>query len=58
MIQLIRNWLASDFGGWSEILAVHGEGSLQAQRMVIYHEALKNLENYKKKAKKMAGIPE
>jgi len=48
----IRNWLTSGFGGWSEILAVHGEGSLQAQRMVIYHEALKNLENYKKKAKK------
>ncbi len=56
MLQLIRIWLASDIGGGIEVLALHGEGSLQAQRMIIYGEYQKQLQEYKEKAKKVAGI--
>ena len=56
MLQLIRIWMASDIGGGIEVLALHGEGSLQAQRMIIYGEYQNQLQEYKEKAKRVAGI--
>jgi 4-hydroxybutyryl-CoA dehydratase/vinylacetyl-CoA-Delta-isomerase len=56
MLQLIRNWIASEFGGWLEVVAIHAEGSLQAQRMTIYGESLQELQELKERAERLAGI--
>ncbi len=56
MLQLIRGWMASDIGGGLEVLALHAEGSLQAQRLIIYGEYQKQLQEYKERAKRLAGI--
>lgn len=35
-INLIRDLTASDFGGYHELLAIHAEGSLEAQKITIF----------------------
>ena len=35
LINLIRDYFASDFGGYHELLAIHAEGSLEAQKITI-----------------------
>lgn len=52
IVQALRIGLTSDV----EVLALHAEGSLQAQRMVIYGESLNKLQEYKETAKRIAGI--
>lgn len=53
MLQLIRRLLSLE----TEVLAVHAEGSLQAQRMTIYFESLPEIDKYKKAVERAAGIP-
>lgn len=36
LFNLIRDLTASDFGGYNELLSVHAEGSLEAQKITIY----------------------
>lgn len=52
MLQLMRRIIAQEI----EVLAVHGEGSFEAQRMTIYAEALSDIQKYKKFVEKEAGI--
>jgi 4-hydroxybutyryl-CoA dehydratase/vinylacetyl-CoA-Delta-isomerase len=54
LFQLIRHLTASDEAGVYEVLAVHAEGSLEAQKMMIYAEA--PMEQYKAFARQAAGI--
>ena len=53
MLQLIRRRLATFE---TEVLALHAEGSLQAQRMTIYGESLNEVQKYKQWAEMAAGI--
>jgi len=52
MFQLIRRLATFE----TEVLALHAEGSIQAQRMTIYAESLSEIEKYKKWAEEAAGI--
>jgi 4-hydroxybutyryl-CoA dehydratase/vinylacetyl-CoA-Delta-isomerase len=52
MLQLIRRILDPEI----EVLAVHGEGSFEAQRMTIYAEALADIQVFKQYAEREAGI--
>ncbi len=52
MFQLMRRMMRVE----NEVVAVHAEGSLQAQRMTIYYESIKEVEQYKKMAEFGAGI--
>jgi 4-hydroxybutyryl-CoA dehydratase/vinylacetyl-CoA-Delta-isomerase len=52
MFDLIRRQLASEY----EVMVLHGEGSLMAQRMMILGEAREELRRCKKIADDMAGI--
>ncbi|HBY95402.1 MAG TPA: 4-hydroxybutyryl-CoA dehydratase [Chloroflexi bacterium] len=52
MFDLIRRLTGAD----RETIALHGEGSLQAQRMTIYAEARKVLAECKKMVEEQAGI--
>ncbi|MBN2025440.1 MAG: 4-hydroxybutyryl-CoA dehydratase [Actinobacteria bacterium] len=56
MLQLIRRVFASDLGGYSEILALHAEGSLAAQELMVFGESLAEAEEYQKMAEMAAGI--
>ena len=56
LVNLIRDLTASDFGGYNELLAIHAEGSLEAQKITIYREY--DLERCKSLAKQAAGIGE
>lgn len=38
MLNLISDLTASDFGGYQEVLAVHAEGSLEAEKLQTYRE--------------------
>jgi 4-hydroxybutyryl-CoA dehydratase / vinylacetyl-CoA-Delta-isomerase len=38
MVNLIADLTASDFGGYQEVLAVHAEGSLEAEKIQTYRE--------------------
>lgn len=38
VLNLIRDLMASDFGGYHEVLAIHAEGSLEAQKLTILRE--------------------
>lgn len=38
MLNLISDLTASDFGGYQEVLAVHAEGSLEAEKIQTYRE--------------------
>lgn len=35
LFNLIRDYFASDFGGYHELLAIHAEGSLEAQKITV-----------------------
>lgn len=37
LMAFIRDLTVNHFAGWQEVTSVHGEGSLQAQRIPIYH---------------------
>ena len=52
MLQLIRRILDPEI----EVLAVHGEGSFEAQRMTIYAEAMADILQYQKYVEREAGI--
>ncbi len=51
---LVRDLTASDLGGYLEVLAIHAEGSLEAQKLTVLMDA--NLEPYKAYARRIAGI--
>lgn len=51
---LVRDLTASDFGGYLEVLAIHAEGSLEAQKLAILTDT--DLEPYKAYARRLAGI--
>ncbi len=53
-INLIRDLTASDFGGYHELLAIHAEGSLEAQKITIFRGY--DIERCMAAAKKAAGI--
>jgi aromatic ring hydroxylase len=38
LMNLLRDLVASDFGGYNEVLAIHAEGSLAAQRITVVRE--------------------
>ena len=38
VFNLVRDLMASDFGGYHEVLAIHAEGSLEAQKLTILRE--------------------
>jgi 4-hydroxybutyryl-CoA dehydratase / vinylacetyl-CoA-Delta-isomerase len=52
MLQLIRRILDPEI----EVLAVHGEGSFEAQRMTIYAEAMADILQHQKYVEREAGI--
>jgi len=52
IVQALRIGLTAD----NEDLALHAEGSLQAQRMTIYGEYMQKLHEYEELGKKIAGI--
>jgi aromatic ring hydroxylase len=37
-MNLIRDLVTSDFGGYNEVLSIHAEGSLEAQKLTILRE--------------------
>lgn len=37
-MNLIKDLTASDFGGYQAVLAVHAEGSIEAEKMAILRE--------------------
>ena len=52
MLQLIRHVLSAE----SEVVAIHAEGSLAAQRMTTLFEATQDIQECKKRAMFLAGI--
>jgi len=53
-MNLVRDVTASDLGGYLEVLAIHAEGSLEAQKLTILGDV--DLERYKTFARQVAGI--
>jgi len=53
-LNLVRDLTASDFGGYLEVLAIHAEGSLEAQKLAVLMDV--DLESYKRYARRLAGI--
>ena len=37
-LNLVRDLTASDFGGYNQLLAIHAEGSLEAQKITIFRD--------------------
>lgn len=54
MIHLISDLTASDYAGWQEVLAVHAEGSLEAEKLQTFREY--DFGKVAKYARKLAGI--
>ncbi len=52
MLQMIRHMTRPE----GEVVAIHAEGSLFAQRMTIYAEAMPSIQECKKQAEVLAGI--
>jgi len=52
MLQLVRHITRME----GQVVSIHGEGSLFAQRMTILGEAREDMEEYKKRAKILSGI--
>jgi 4-hydroxybutyryl-CoA dehydratase/vinylacetyl-CoA-Delta-isomerase len=52
MLQIIRRWVSIELA----VTAVHAEGSLQAQRMMVYGESLSKIQEYKRRAEILGGI--
>ena len=38
VLNMISDLTASDFGGYQEVLAIHAEGSIEAEKMTIHRE--------------------
>lgn len=55
-MNLVRDLTASDFGGYQEVLAVHAEGSIEAEKLTIYREA--DVQRCRSFAMRLAGISE
>lgn len=54
-IQMISDLTASDFGGYQAVLAVHAEGSIEAEKLAILRAY--DLQRAQALAKEVAGIP-
>ncbi|HYM70164.1 MAG TPA: 4-hydroxyphenylacetate 3-hydroxylase N-terminal domain-containing protein [bacterium] len=52
---LIRDLVASDLGGYLEVLAIHAEGSLETQKLTVLMDY--DLEPLKQAAARAAGVP-
>ncbi|MBI3015373.1 MAG: gamma-aminobutyrate dehydratase [Candidatus Tectomicrobia bacterium] len=55
-MNLVRDLTASEFGGYQEVLAVHAEGSIEAEKLTIYREA--DVRRCRALAMQLAGINE
>jgi aromatic ring hydroxylase len=54
LLNLIGDLTASDFGGYQEVLAVHAEGGLEAEKLQAYREYdFKSVADY---ARRLAGV--
>ena len=53
-INLVRDLTASTFGGYNELLAIHAEGSLEAQKITIFRDY--DVERCKSLAKLAIGV--
>jgi aromatic ring hydroxylase len=53
-LNMISDLTASDFGGYQEVLALHAEGSIEAEKMTIHREY--NFQRSLELAKYIAGI--
>jgi aromatic ring hydroxylase len=53
-LNLVRDLTASDLGGYLEVLAIHAEGSLEAQKLAILMDV--DVKPYKVYARRLAGI--
>jgi aromatic ring hydroxylase len=54
MVNLVRDLVASDLGGYLEVLAIHAEGSLEAQKLTVLMDY--DLERVKTLAARAAGL--
>jgi len=54
LLNLIGDLTASDFGGYQEVLAVHAEGGLEAEKLQAYREY--NFAQHAAYARRLAGI--
>jgi len=54
LLSFVRDLVASEFADWQEVTSIHGEGSLQAQRIPEYK--LFDREGAKERVKEIAGI--
>ncbi len=54
MMNLIRDLVASDLGGYLEVLAIHAEGSLEAQKLTVLMDY--DLERVKRLAARAGGL--
>jgi aromatic ring hydroxylase len=54
VINLIRDLVASDLGGYLEVLAIHAEGSLETQKLTVLQDA--EIERVKRLAAAAAGV--
>jgi len=54
MMNLIRDLTASDLGGYLEVLAIHAEGSLEAQKLTVLMDY--DLERVKRLAARAGGL--
>ncbi|MBT6147743.1 MAG: gamma-aminobutyrate dehydratase, partial [Gemmatimonadetes bacterium] len=53
-MNLVRDLTASDFGGYNQLLAIHAEGSLEAQKITIFRDY--DLERCKDLAAEVIGV--
>lgn len=58
MMNFIRDLTASDYGGWQEVLAIHAEGSLEAEKLQVFRAYNENGSAARviKLARRMAGL--
>jgi len=54
MLNLVSDLTASDYGGYQEVLAVHAEGSLEAEKLQTYREY--DFSGPVRYAKRLAGV--
>jgi 4-hydroxybutyryl-CoA dehydratase / vinylacetyl-CoA-Delta-isomerase len=54
VINLIRDLVASDLGGYLEVLAIHAEGSLETQKLTVLQDG--EIERVKRLAAAAAGV--
>ncbi len=55
VINLVRDLVASDLGGYLEVLAIHAEGSLETQKLTVLMDT--DLDRVKNLAAEAAGVP-